>query len=77
MNFNDLKTIVGIASNVSVKSNMLRYSELRALVQQVRDSQRGKLTIIVKNGSLMDSEIKGLAELGADYVSFDFTQPEC
>lgn len=76
MKYEDLKSIVGIVSNVTINSMMLRYSELRALVQQARNYQRGKLTIIVKNGSLMDSEIKGLAELGADFVSFDFSQPE-
>lgn len=71
MKFQELKSIVGVA-NVRITSEM-RYSELRSLVEKASIAEQGLLTIVVKNGTLSDAEILGLATLGRSYVQFDLT----
>ncbi len=71
MRFSELKPIVGI-SNVVIDSEY-RFSELRSLVEKVASMENGKLTIVVKNGTLSNAEIESLSRLGGKYVTFDFT----
>ena len=75
MKYEDLKSIVGTTGRIIITSDDYRYSELHGLVEKVGTIKEGILTIIVKNGTLKDSEIKGLAQLGGQFVMFDFSQP--
>lgn len=75
MKFEDLKSIVGTTGRVTITSDDLRYSELHALVEKVATIKEGLLTVIVKNGTLKDAEIKGLAQIGGQFLTLDFSQP--
>lgn len=75
MEYEDLKLIVGRTGRIIITSDDYRYSELYDLVERVGLFQMGILTIVVKTGTLNDSEIKRLAKLGGQFVQFDFSQP--
>lgn len=72
MRYENIKQLVGV-TNVTVTSE-LRYSELHALVDKARSCACGILTIVVKSGTLSDSELAALAKLGDANVAFDLTE---
>lgn len=73
MNLDELKKIVGVAGNVTITSE-LRYSELLALAELAGTREQGKLTIVVKPGTLRSSEIVALVKGAGRYIALDLTE---
>lgn len=73
MNLEELKKTVGVAGNVTISSER-RYSELLALAELAGTREQGLLTIVVKPGTLRNSEIAGLVRVAGKFLALDFTK---
>ena len=73
MKYDNIKSIVGFAGNISISSENFRYSELFALAQKVGACESGSLTIIIKQATLRDTEIEALAKVGGKYIRLDLS----
>ncbi len=73
MTISDLQSLVGF-SDIKVKSTSFRFSELHALAKKAGSMERGKLTIVVCEGTLNTAELRSLSEAGGAFVALDLTE---